>query len=149
MRTSIYSLAILLLVIACQNAASPEKETNASQAATDHQDGPAAVQLNNGEKWQANPETTQGIQAMLQLTANFSTDGADADYAMLKKGLVTEFETIFKKCTMTGEAHNQLHNYLIPLKGLLEKLDSSDPATNKATLELIGKHLGEYERYFN
>lgn len=149
MKTSIFSVVLFLLISACQGAVKTEKESSPSQESTEQHEGSAAVQLNNGEKWQANPETTQGIQAMQQLAGNFSADAADADYASLKNNLNTEFQLIFQRCTMTGEAHNQLHNYLVPLKALLEKLDSGDPAQSKTTLELIRKYLGEYTHFFS
>lgn len=149
MKTSIFSIAVILLIIACQGATQPEKGSPSALETTEHEEGSATVQLNNGQKWQANPETTQGIQAMQQLVSTFSPDAAEVDYTALKNKLVTEFQLIFQRCTMSGEAHNQLHNYLVPLKGLLEKLDSGDPVQNKATLELISKHLGEYGSYFS
>jgi len=79
-----------------------------------------AVSLNDGQLWEANPETTQGIKNMQQLMADFSIDSGNSEELIVH--LKDEFALIFKKCTMTGEAHEQLHNYLIPLKFKIESL---------------------------
>lgn len=57
-----------------------------------------------------------------------------------------EFKTIFDKCTMTGEAHNQLHNFLIPVQIQLDSL-KSDTASVK-NLEALQHYLETYPQYF-
>jgi len=66
----------------------------------------------------------------------------------LNKNLIEEFNEIFKLCTMTGEAHNQLHNYLHPLKGLIDEVGSSDIETCRNSFDKLQKHLNEYSVYF-
>lgn len=104
--------------------------------------------LNNGNLWMANAETTEGIQNMSQLVTNFTdTENMEA-FPELKSKLEAEFGAIISKCTMTGEAHNQLHNYLLPMKPLFKDLASEDLATRKFGLEKLTKHLSEYSAYF-
>jgi hypothetical protein len=50
---------------------------------------------------------------------------------------------------MTGEAHDQLHNYLLPMKPLFKDLAAEDLATRKSALGNLTKHLSEYSAYFN
>lgn len=99
----------------------------------------AEVELNNGELWTANPETTAGIENMLTATAEFNAESGD--YEALKTTLTDEFKGIFTKCTMTGEAHNQLHNYLMPLKGKLDNLSQDN-------LLEVTNYLLSFEEYF-
>lgn len=104
--------------------------------------------LNNGNLWMANTETTEGIQNMSQLVTNFTdTENMEA-FPELKSKLEAEFGAIISKCTMTGEAHDQLHNYLLPMKPLFKDLASEDLATRKSGLEKLTKHLSEYSAYF-
>ena len=131
-----------------QNQTVQESIETPAEPADDEHDNAQTVQLNNGEKWQANPETTQGIAAMQQLVSSFSTTPAAEDYKQLKEKLETEFKTIFQKCTMTGESHNQLHNYLLPLKDLIEDLGSGNPEASKKALNEIQMHLTKYGMYF-
>src|SRR5690606_14851113 len=73
------------------------------------------VKLDNGEKWIANVETTEGIDNMLSIIEKEESKET-SDYVALKGSLDKEFNVVLEKCTMTGESHDQLHNYLLPLK---------------------------------
>lgn len=106
------------------------------------------VRLNEGEKWEANPETTEGIKAMQQSVNDFLAEESDKDFALLKEDLEMEFQNIFQKCTMTGEAHEQLHNYLLPMKHIFEELGSMDEALLDEKLGELQDHLAEYSNYF-
>ncbi len=46
---------------------------------------------------------------------------------------------------MKGESHNQLHNFLLPLKEQLEKLEKQGDVT---TIEGIKSYLSTYNTYF-
>ena len=61
-------------------------------------------------------------------------------------GLQAEFKTIFEKCTMKGQAHDQLHNYLVPVKDHLDKIRERNEAEENFK-ELVA-YLGTYENYF-
>ena len=104
------------------------------------------VTLNQGQRWQANPETTQGIQTMLKAIDQASAGGEPMDYTTLNIALQTAFQDIFKQCTMTGEAHNQLHNYLLPMKDLFAAVKSS--TDQKAAVEKLKAYLQDYGTYF-
>ena len=112
------------------------------------EEGAMPVTLNNGEKWEANAETTEQIQKMIALTDSFPALPAAADYSALKTKLEAEFQLIFQKCTMTGEAHTQLHNYLVPMKGMIEELGSDNLAAASVAFDHLKEHLGEYGKYF-
>lgn len=102
-----------------------------------------AVSLNEGQLWEANTETTQGIKNMQQLMADFSIESGNSEE--LISNLKAEFATIFKKCTMTGEAHEQLHNYLIPLKTKINSLSKGFTNENRTDLN---NYLEDYFNYF-
>jgi hypothetical protein len=100
------------------------------------------VSLNDGQLWEANPETTAGIKALQQI---ISDSKSDESAAVLKEKLNAEFALIFKNCTMTGAAHDQLHNYLLPLKWKINTIEEN----NKAALKKeIADYLQEYPLYF-
>lgn len=141
----INALTVVLLsitFIACQKK--EEQKTNSAsteKVATETQT-PQKVSLNNGQPWEANPETTSGIKA-LQALILASNQGESA--AVLKEKLNVEFTIIFKKCTMTGEAHDQLHNYLLPLK---HKINAIEEANKKPMQQEIASYLEQYTLYF-
>lgn len=136
-----------LLFISCkENKKQQIVEPVQTEEETHESDG--VLQLNNGDLWMANAETSEGIQNMRQLMTNFTdTENMEA-FPELKSKLEAEFGTIISKCTMTGEAHDQLHNYLLPMKPLFKDLASEDLAIRKSGLEKLTKHLSEYSAYF-
>ncbi len=114
--------------------------------------GHAEVRLNNGKKWEANSETTEGIENMQRLIGEFQSN-PDAPslegYHTLGEALQTEFDNILKRCTMEGEAHEQLHNYLLPMVKHMKTLkEGKGQEEIKASLARLSEHLKEYENYF-
>lgn len=144
-------LLIALLGTACGTAGNAQEEhghDHAAMEAQEHNDhntaDGSAVKLDNGKTWEANAETTEGVKSMQAIVASF--DPAKGDGELFKEELEAEFKDIFAKCTMTGEAHEQLHNYLIPLHKMLDKLTAS-PTPEQIT-EMY-QYLGTYENYFH
>lgn len=137
-------LTLLTLVLfACQQKENTKKvlvETPLEQApATEF----PAVSLNEGKMWEANAETTEGIVKMYQMIDDFSIEEENSEALITE--LKAEFTMIFQKCTMTGEAHEQLHNYLLPLKVKIDKFSKESTAEN---LDDVKKYLKEYGYFF-
>lgn len=144
-------LLIALLGTACGTSGNAHEEhdhDHAAMEAEEHDDhntaDGSAVQLDNGKTWEANAETTEGVKSMQAIVAGF--DPATGDGELFKEELTAEFKDIFAKCTMTGESHEQLHNYLIPLHKMLDKLTAS-PSPEQLTE--MSQYLGTYENYFH
>lgn len=100
------------------------------------------VTLDNGQRWKANPETTSGIANLVALVDKQLLNPGDAK--AVKASLEEEFGLIFERCTMTGEAHNQLHNYLIPIHQRLSGFDAADAKQ----LAEMKSYLATYGTYF-
>lgn len=145
----------LLVLVACNNQ-KEEKEVNhenhqktemkdeQKDDKDEHEETAGKVQLDNGKKWKANAETITGISNMSSLVQKGIAGKIEA--VKLYDSLQVEFKTIFDKCTMTGESHNQLHNFLIPLKGQLDKLKAGNSEIE--ILEEILEHLSTFKNYF-
>lgn len=106
------------------------------------------VQLDNGKKWQANPETTNGIRNLQMLISEFDQPENSDSLVALSNKMDTEFKLIFKNCTMTGAAHDQLHNYLLPMLGMMKKIETPPLGNQKKALMKTKKHLLMFDRYF-
>lgn len=142
--------AVCLLSASCGQEKKDQEHTDAhaaEHATHDHAAELSAtkVQLNHGEKWQANVETTDGIKRMQSLCAGYS--GQDPDAADLANDMQTAYQEIFDKCTMTGAAHDQLHNYLLPLGTHLKELAACTSGC-KEHVEHIQAYLASYGQYF-
>lgn len=145
----IIALLATILVVSCNNEKNKKQEIAVPvQTEEETHESEGVLKLNNGDLWMANAETTEGIQKMAQLISNFTDTENMGAYPELKTKLETEFGTIISKCTMTGESHDQLHNYLLPMKPLFKDLAAEDLATRKTGLEKLTKHLSEYSAYF-
>ncbi len=136
-------------MLSCGNAATGDKQqSEAKEADTHHPAEAGALSLDNGNRWKANMETTVGINNMIQLMDSFSDKDDIVAYATLKINLDNEVNAIFTNCTMTGEPHEQLHNYLLPLMDMLREVGSSDLETCQDGFVKLMKHLKEYSTYF-
>ena len=145
----ILALLATILIVSCNDEKTKKQEVAVPvQTEEESHESEGVLKLNNGDLWMANAETTEGIQKMSQLVANFTDTENTEAYSELKSTLEAEFGTIISKCTMTGEAHDQLHNYLLPMKPLFKDLAAEDLATRKSGLGKLTKHLSEYSAYF-
>jgi len=106
------------------------------------------ISLNNGERWQANIETSQGIKQMQEILAPYSEKSPADACKSLGASLQTELDGIIKQCTMTGDAHEQLHYFLNPLFGNVNQLKEASSADCAETIRSLKAHLDSYEKYF-
>jgi hypothetical protein len=146
MKTLVKLILILVVlgIFSCQQKENQEEAVIETEMEQEEDFQFPAVSLNVGQLWEANTETTQGIKNMQQLLDSYPKENGNP--AELIAGLKAEFGMIFKKCTMTGEAHEQLHNYLIPLKTKIESL--SEPISDENRNDLK-RYLEDYFNYFN
>ena len=106
------------------------------------------MKLNQGKKWAANIETTQGIEK-LQSILNKDTSQTVADFKNLEKKLSDEMAVIFDKCNMKGASHDNLHTFLLPLIKKMDKLkEVSSVEKGKILSNKIKKHLAAYSTFF-
>lgn len=118
-------------------------------AGDQHHGKTEAVQLDNGKRWLANSETTAGIADMQAILAKYEGKTADASSRKtMRAELETAFQDIFNQCTMQGSSHDQLHNYLLPMKALFEKIESETAGESEAAIGQLKHHLAEYQTYF-
>ena len=145
----ILAITVLTVTISCGNKTKKKQDQPKTQQTEENEHASESVlQLNNGNLWSANSETTDGINKMLTLMNSFTEKENLEAYTTLKQNLEKEFGTIITKCTMKGEPHNQLHNFLIPMKTLFKGLESSELTICKESFNTLNKHLLEYSNYF-
>ena len=139
----------LTFFISCGKHTEKKHEHSSTEKTVEHKEiSESLVSLDNGKLWSANTETTQGINNMKNLMKEFSDKESVSEYTSLKNNLEKEFSTILTECTMKGESHNQLHNYLVPMKEMFEGYTSSDLRTCKENYNTLNDHLKEYSKYF-
>lgn len=119
------------------------------QQITEEDEDLANLKLNNGSKWIANPETITGVNNMIAILANPVEEERIILYVARGQQLMEEFKLLVSNCTMTGEAHDQLHNYILPLKEKIELLSNcEDITTCDLTAFDILRFLNKFNDYF-
>ncbi len=151
---NLFKLLFVFLTLVFYTSCGKHKENKQEHSQTEEksehkQVSKSMIDLDNGNLWSANIETTQGINNMINLMNSFSDKESVEAYNLLDKNLEKEFNTILTKCTMEGESHNQLHNYLVPMKEMFESLSSSDLNTCKENYNKLNNYLKEYSKYFD
>ena len=106
------------------------------------------IKLNNGNKWEANLETTEGVDKMLNLVKSSDPKTVE-DYHALASKLNEEKNYVVKKCTMEGPSHDNLHVFLHPLIEKIEALGKVSSTDEGAEVTAsIKENLEGYYNYF-
>jgi hypothetical protein len=150
----VLSLFFFILLFSCKNdqeAKDPSHEettVDSTSADTKTHEVVIPVTLDRGQKWIADAETTRKIEIMKGLLSEFPSNPTEADYRALHKKLITGFQSILQKCTMTGEARSQLQNYLTPLKKMIDTMETGNLETCNSTFSDLHVYLLRYSHYF-
>lgn len=124
------------------------EETVVDEAYAVNNDWIRDIKLDNGSKWDANIETTKGVNAMLKHIGESDPQTVEEYHALAYK-LNDEKNTIVKECTMKGPSHDNLHVFLHPL---IEKIDHllKVTSTEKGAEIIAGidENLNAYKNYF-
>jgi cytochrome c2 len=106
------------------------------------------MKLDGENKWDANIETTQGIEKLQDILAKDKSQSID-DFKNLEKELSDVMTTIFDKCTMKGASHDNLHTFLLPLIKKVDMLkEDNSVEQGKMISTRISEHLKEYKTFF-
>lgn len=129
-------MAAWLLAMACGTAVPEASERTAR---------PTTVLARDAQgRWPANTATTEGVRGMQALVEGYPDNGLTG--GLLKDSLEERMGTIFVRCTMEGEAHEDLHDYLLPLMGMYRDLPEEP---DSAQLAAIRAHLAAYDERFH
>ncbi|WP_026452414.1 hypothetical protein [Aequorivita capsosiphonis] len=106
------------------------------------------IKLDSGNKWNANIETTEGVDKMLTLVKTSDKKTVE-DYHTLATKLNEEKNVVVKKCTMKGPSHDNLHVFLHPLIEKIDALGKVSTAEEGAEItKSINENLEGYYNYF-
>ena len=109
------------------------------------------VKLDQGKKWKADQQTNKGAAKLQSIVASFKSETSSPevdDYKRLNGQLQTELDAIFKECTMTGGAHQQLHVFLVRIIKDVNILKEDDLPASEAAFQSMQKILNTYSDYF-
>lgn len=155
-KAAILGLVLSISLLGCKETQKEEttitEQTSVEQKEDAHGDQNnwmSEIQLDNGSKWSANIETTEGILAMSSRIAEDESNSIK-HYKKLASDLNVIKNTIIKECTMEGESHDNLHVFLVPLADKIAALGEVNSVHEGAEITReIREYLDLYYNYFN
>jgi hypothetical protein len=137
------------LLYGCGNTSNEKtKEHTETHQDYQHDDEQSTIRLNNGEKWLVNEEMKPFILEAENILKEYISKKS-TDYKALAEQLKKKNSGLIKSCTMKGESHDELHNWLHPhidlIKALSEATSDEDAASIVSELENSFK---TYHNYF-
>ena len=125
MKKIIYLGLVLSVLTACETKESEDNKTDQVELFVEQaQKKPHDIILLNGEKWKVD----EGMMVTIQLIANEvkSFQGKTIEdyqtYSVTLSNLIAELTS---NCTMKGQAHDELHKWLVPFIHLSKDLKKS------------------------
>ncbi|CAG5082932.1 hypothetical protein [Parvicella tangerina] len=149
LKNSFLSIAItsVLLLAGCQESSAPENPSNESQTPTQEtvEDG---LHLVGDKKWKVPPGMMENIDEQMELVI-FYDETSDTLHQELGQKLDDLCKTLVQECTMTGEAHNVLHEWLIPYWETIDSLkEVKDMDQGDKLINDLYVHYATFEDYF-
>ena len=83
-----------------------------------------AIVLNEGKKWKVDDNMLTFIRNM-EAGINDFEDNSERDYPRLANSIDENIRELTSNCTMKGQAHDELHKWLIPFIELSEQFDAA------------------------
>ena len=147
---SIYILLLpALFFISCaDNAGEQPAAATAVEEQHEHSDEQEAIELNNGQKWKVDENMMVYIVQMEKDVAGFNGSIME-EYRQLASGLEHNIEQLTSNCTMEGQAHDELHKWLLPFIELSEQFSAA--ATQQDAEKYYGQiktSMEDFHRYF-
>ena len=142
---------ISLFLFSCGNT-SNEKSKEQTETVTheEHQHNAEiqTIELNNGEKWKVDANMITHIRNMKNDVISFAKV-EQKDYKVLSEKLQASIDLLTSNCTMTGQAHDELHKWLLPYMDLVEELsEAEDKIEAEKQFQEIQTSITTFNHYF-
>lgn len=143
---------ITIALIACKNETHHENhdehehhDETATHEEDHHNHESEAIMLNDGEKWKVVENMSGYIRNMEKAVNEFKGD----NYPALAKTIDENIRALTENCTMEGQAHDELHKWLLPFIELSEEFDVATEKENQEKIyQEFKKMFVEYNTYF-
>lgn len=140
---SLLALGLAFGLVGCSTSKTGSASASDASHGTD-----AKLELNAGQKWVVDKPMMAYIRSMEKAVHDFEgTPGRD--HAALAMTIQDDLGRLVTSCTMKGEAHDELHKWLMPFLGFsAEYAKASDPSIQLQKFEEIRNALVVFNAYF-
>jgi hypothetical protein len=117
--------------------------------------GSAALELNQGKKWQTDEPLRKGMTNMRTALAGdlkviHANKATPEQYEALAKKLNGEVAYVVENCKLDPKADAELHKVIAEVMGGADAMQGNDPhADRRAGAVRVAKALNAYGKYFN
>lgn len=147
----IFTGTLFMSLIACKTEPTEENtnETVNTEPVSEIISSPHDLRLNGSEKWTIDEEMRTYIDSINYTLDDFSGNDSAA-YTQLSTHLARQTKAVISNCTMQGEAHDELHKWLLPFIDLRKTLPlaAGNEAKEKKISELRAE-MNIFHTYFN
>ncbi|MBI3136444.1 MAG: hypothetical protein HYZ14_17345 [Bacteroidetes bacterium] len=131
-----------------QTESAPPAQTEETHQHTESE----PIQLNDGAKWKVDDKMLGFIRTIETEVHDFSEFAEKQSLKMyhdLAAKISTNLDSLTSNCTMSGQAHDELHKWLLPMLDLSESFSASTSVKNADSLfSLISVSFLEFNLYF-
>lgn len=138
----VFLATVALLLFSCNTKSKEEKTTEIKTEEHHHSDS-ETIQLNNGEKWKVDDNMMLHIRNMEKDVAHFDQE-KDTNYSLLANKLKTNIDVLTSNCTMNGQAHDELHKWLVPYIELVDSFSKEKSANQFIEIQNSFKTFNQY-----
>jgi hypothetical protein len=135
---------IVVLTLSCNSGSKETEKNKETKVETEHHHDHEAIVLNNGEKWKVDDNMMTHIRNMEKDVIAFA-DNSDKNYKELTSKLKTNLDLLTSNCTMKGQAHDELHKWLVPY---IELVDALEKDQSEAQFKAIQDSFQTFNQYF-
>ena len=133
---------VVLLIFSCNTKSKEEKTTEIKTEEHQHSES-ETIQLNNGEKWKVDDNMMLHIRNMEKDVDHFDQE-KDTNYSLLADKLKTNIDILTSNCTMKGQAHDELHKWLVPYIELVDSFSEEKSANQFTEIQNSFKTFNQY-----
>jgi TolA-binding protein len=149
----IFSLAFSIFLLGCNNAVNKEEISTQESVVEEehHHDEQEAIVLDNGKKWVVVTEMMAFIKNIENEVVDLSKNENPTfeNYQTLSATIEKNLDELTSNCTMTGQAHDELHKWLVPFLDLsAEFVEVKNEEEAKAVYQKIKESFNEFNTYF-
>lgn len=133
---------VVLLLFSCNTKSKEEKTTEIKTEEHQHSES-ETIQLNNGEKWKVDDNMMLHIRNMEKDVVHFDQEKS-TNYSLLADKLKTNIDILTSNCTMKGQAHDELHKWLVPYIELVDSFSKEKSANQFTEIQNSFKTFNQY-----
>ena len=102
-----------------------------------------AIQVNDGKKWKVEDNMMAHIRNMEKDITSFDNSKPE-NYQVLADNLKENLDLLTSNCTMKGQAHDELHKWLLPYLDLVDDFSKNKSAEQFTEIQNSFKTFNHY-----